>query len=172
MLAALKKIWSPRQDAQGAYLAYNALVTQARSPWFYEQQRVPDTIDGRFDIVLLHLFLVIHRMEAQSPEFVRLISEAFIADMDRNLREMGVSDTGVGKRIKKMAQAFFGRMQSYRESIDQQDAFLLAISRNVYRADAPVSEAQAIYDYCLRNAAHLAAQDSTKIAAGSVRFCS
>src|SRR5690606_24967170 len=110
---------SPHQQAQDIYLQ---IVSQARQPVFYRDWQVEDSIDGRFDVIVLHLFLVLFRCEEEKsrPEvslFMRDLAEAFFADMDRSIREMGVSDTGVGKRVKAMAQASYGRMQSYRRAV-------------------------------------------------------
>lgn len=136
MLSALKRLITPAPEKTQAHTLYAALVAQARSPYFYRECRVPDSLDGRFEMVLLHLFLTLRRLKAEGGEeglFQRALVEAFFDDMDRSLREMGVSDTGVGKRIKRMAAAFYGRMQAYEQSFQAGDAeFAEALSRNVY----------------------------------------
>src|SRR3954469_15658400 len=100
MLAAFKQLFSLSPLKQQAYTAYVQVVEQARNPVFYKQWQVEDTIDGRFDVIVLHLFLMLSRLgqeevNAEAQDFSRYISEAFFADMDRSLREMGVGDTGV-----------------------------------------------------------------------------
>src|SRR5437868_5606477 len=113
LASALKRLFSPDPAHYKAHAAYLQLVTQARQPMFYSEWKVEDTLDGRFDIILLHLYLLIFRCEKETgnpaaPLFVRALSEIFFADMDRSLREMGVGDTGISKHVKKMVQAFYG----------------------------------------------------------------
>ena len=175
MLSSLKKIFSPspfRQQAHGAYLA---LVTQSRKPFFYKEAGVPDSIDGRFDVMALHLFLVIHRLRGETlsdaDEFIRVLSEVFFADMDRSLREMGVGDTGVSSRIKKMAGAFYGRLQAYEESFDNAEAFAESLGRNLYRGEAADAETlERMADYVRRNAGHLKTQATEQLLSGRVDF--
>ena len=95
---------------------YRRLVRQARDPVFYLHLGVPDTPDGRFDMIILHAFLVIRRLKAEHERTVGLAQAIFdlmFADMDQNLREMGVGDLGVSKRIKGMAEACYGRTVAY-----------------------------------------------------------
>src|ERR1700722_14709421 len=143
MLSALKQLFSPSAARQQAFDTYVQIVAQARNVVFYKDWQVEDTLDGRFDVIVLHLFLVISRCEEEvsRPDvksFIRYLSEAFFADMDRNLREMGASDTGVGIRVKKMAQAFYGRMKAYKETIGDETILAEALIRNAYR-EKPVS---------------------------------
>lgn len=129
-----KKIFSRNDKYKLAgYRAYVAIVEQARKPFLYESCGVADNIDGRFDAIVFHVFLLTHSLKDSDPEFIRAVWEAFFSDMDRSLREMGVSDTGVGKRIKKMAQAFYGRMDAYSHSFEDKDKFKESIKRNLYR---------------------------------------
>lgn len=143
MLSALKTFFSPSPVKYQAYDAYVKMVAQARNPVFYQQWQVDDSLDGRFDMIVAHLFLVINRCEDEGTrpevqEFIRSLSEAFFADMDRSLREMGASDTGVGIRVKNMAQAFYGRLKAYKDAIGNETALAQALSRNVYR-EKPVA---------------------------------
>src|SRR5271156_4707651 len=98
MLTAIKHIFTPHPSKQQAHDAYLAIVAQSRDPVFYTDWHVPDTLDGRFDVIVLHMFLALTAHE-KDAEFCRALSEFFFADMDRSLREMGVGDTGVGKRV-------------------------------------------------------------------------
>jgi cytochrome b pre-mRNA-processing protein 3 len=91
---------------------YGAAVAQARNPAFYVECRVPDTLDGRFDLIVLHLCLLIRRLRREGETGATLAQALFdttFDDMDRSLREMGVGDLGVGRRVKAMASAFYGR---------------------------------------------------------------
>src|SRR5262249_18572993 len=115
---------------------YGAVVAQARRPAFYLRFGVPDTLDGRFDMIALHVFLVMRRLKAEGEEG-RALSQAlanrFFADLDRSLREMGVGDLGVGRRVKVMAKAFYGRIAAYEAGLNSGDTALgEALKRNLY----------------------------------------
>ncbi|MDX1974632.1 MAG: ubiquinol-cytochrome C chaperone family protein [Rickettsiales bacterium] len=170
IVAALKQLFASDNHQQAAHSLYVALVNQSRSPWFYAEQKVPDTLDGRFDVIMLHLFLVMHRLGDAQPELVRALSETFIADMDRSLREMGVSDTGVGKRVKKMIQAYYGRMKAYSDTVDNREAFTQSLTRNLYRSEAPIPQAAALYAYMQSNLLYLKEQSVESLSSGLVQF--
>jgi cytochrome b pre-mRNA-processing protein 3 len=148
---------SARRGAQAQYLS---VVEQARQPWLYTSGGVPDTLDGRFDALVLHLFLALRRLppgEKKNEDPRRLLTEAFFEDMDRSMREMGVSDTGVGKRVKTMAEAFYGRLAAYEAAHADPQQFKEALRRNIYRHGAPSEEAlEKLTDYALGDAAWLA----------------
>lgn len=139
MLAALKSIFAAPAYQHEAHQLYLRIVESARQPVFYTDYAVPDTLDGRFDMIALHMFLVTHRLKKENTpealEFLRAVSEVFFADMDRSLREMGASDTGVGKRIKNMSQAFYGRQLAYQTAGDDEAKMAEALLRNLYRGD-------------------------------------
>lgn len=175
IVRALRQIFAPAPFDAQAREAYVTLVTQARKPWFYTSQGIPDTLDGRFDVIILHMFLLIHRLRKESGEeagqFIRALSETFFADMDRSLREMGSSDTGVGKRIKKMVQAFYGRLQAYEQGLHDPQLFADSLMHNLYRAEkGDTARIKAVNDYALRNIAHLAEQPAGDILTGKVTF--
>lgn len=136
MLAALRRLLTPDPVQLQAAELYVAAVTRSRDPFFYDECGIPDTLDGRFEMILLHLFLLTQRI-AITPEefpdqFTTRLTNVFLADMDRNLREMGVGDTSVGKKIKPMAQAYYGRLKYYRDSWDDVPAFAASLKRNAY----------------------------------------
>ena len=90
------------------------------TPWFYRALGVPDTLDGRFDLVALHAFLLIHRLQDApdpGPALAQAVFDAMFSDMDNNLREIGVSDLSVGKRMRAMWEAFHGRAKVYATAI-------------------------------------------------------
>lgn len=161
MFATVSKwLFSPNSKIQ-AHRLYVKITKQSRQPVFYADWGVADTIDGRFDVVLLHLYLILQRLEDPPQDealmlFSRDLQEVFFTDMDRSLREMGVSDTGVGKRIKKMAEACYGRLTSYKKAGGELRQVQEALLRNVYReADVRPQDVAALADYTLRNIAHL-----------------
>lgn len=170
-LAALKKIFSPDPYQIPAHEAYVALVDQARKPFFYQECAVSDTLDGRFDVIVLHIFMLTQRLKNESPEFIRAVWEVFFSDMDRSLREMGASDTGIGKRVKKMAQAFYGRIDSYEKTVANAAEFKESLTRNLYRGEA-VEEKQisSLVSYVSRNLEHLKKQDVQQIIKGDLSF--
>lgn len=134
MLTLLRKLFeTPETATHGTYIA---LVARARNPFFYETLGVPDTLDGRFEMILLHLFLLQHRLmqekNAETDECSRQLSESFFADMDQSVRELGVSDSGVRYRIKAMAKAYHGRLQAYTQALDDEELLRGALARNLY----------------------------------------
>jgi cytochrome b pre-mRNA-processing protein 3 len=129
MLAAITSLFRKPAPAS-ARRTYIALVQEARNPFFYEQLGVPDTLDGRFEMIVLHLFLLQQRLHEGAPDFSRFLSEVFFEDMDASIREFGVADTGVSRRIKQMGQAYHGRLQHYATADDEQ--LKAALSRNLY----------------------------------------
>ncbi|MDO8287848.1 MAG: ubiquinol-cytochrome C chaperone family protein [Parvibaculum sp.] len=136
-----KRIFGRSEQDQEAYAIYAALVSQARLPAHYLDGGVPDTLEGRFEMVALHAFLVLRRLrkvvEADAGRAMALSQKVFdilFDDMDQTLREIGISDLKVGKEIKGMAQAFYGRVAAYDEGLDSPDNTLLsaALQRNLY----------------------------------------
>ena len=115
---------------------YGTIVAQARSPVFYREFGVADTIGGRFDLLLLHLAFVVERLmrEEEGKAFGQDLFDRFCTDMDDNLREMGIGDLAVPKHMKRVGEAFYGRAQAYKTALQSAgDAALVeALSRNVY----------------------------------------
>ena len=156
----------PRNDY--AWPLYEAIVAQARSPELYRDLGVPDTLDGRFEAIVLHLVLVLRRLKRDFPEGIDLaeaLQEAFFADMDRSLREMGAGDLGVGKRVKRMAEGFMGRLGAYEEALDRVplhggEALQEVLRRNVVGTLAEgQGDVSGLTTYALAQAAALEAQD-------------
>jgi len=105
---------------RSAHAAYTMLVERARTPCFYAAHGIPDTLDGRFELIALHAFLILHRIrgEASAQPFGQALFDAMFADMDRALRELGTGDLSVGKQVKRMATGFYGRISVYQAGID------------------------------------------------------
>lgn len=179
MLNQLTRLFFPSAERQRAHLLYVALVEQSRNPFFYASSGVPDTLDGRFELILLHMFLVLHRLKAshggtfdeKESGFEQRLIEVFVEDMDRSLREIGVGDLGVGRRVKVMANAFYGRMQSYENALGETAALHEALRRNLYGTTQATDEAvQAMAGYVRESVAKLAAQDIAQLQDGVVTF--
>lgn len=154
---------------------YRAIVTQARTPAFYHDLGVPDTLDGRFDMVALHAFLVLHRLKADGTAAAALaqaVFDAMFADMDASLREIGTGDLSVSRKVKEMARALNGRAHAYEAGLaDGPEALRAALARNLYRK-APPQPAQlaAMEGYLRREVEALAGQTLAALAAGRVAF--
>ncbi|MCH8685002.1 ubiquinol-cytochrome C chaperone family protein [Pedomonas mirosovicensis] len=121
---------------------YEALVHLVRQPDWYARGQVPDTVDGRFDILALALSLAFARLKKEGEAGVPLskgLLELFVDDMDNSLREMGVGDLSVGKQVQKMVSALNGRQQAYEGALASQDPAELpaALVRNAYRGETP-----------------------------------
>lgn len=164
-----------RNNASIAHTLYGAIVAQAREPSLYREFGVPDTLDGRFDMIVLHAFLFLNRMKTATEEQRQLgqdVFDAFLKDMDRNLREMGVSDIGVPKRLKKMAQAFYGRVGAYDSALSDPDpgALAAAIARNVFPGAEADEAGAALASYCRAAASALANQPVEQLLAGRLEF--
>jgi len=157
---------------------YVALSAQARLPAFYAAWGVPDTLDGRFDCVALHAFLVLDRLKredsAQAAEIAQHLVDTFVEDMDRTVRELGVGDMGVARRVKAMAQALYGRAAVYSAALgsDAPDALGEALRRNLYgTVESPDSAGvAAMADYVRQAVAALAADDGAALLAGEPKF--
>lgn len=119
---------------------YGVIVAQARRPEFYEEFGIADTVEGRFDMIVLHLAVVLRRLkrEPHGAALGRALLDAFARDMDHNLREMGVGDLTVPKQMKRMMEAFYGRSRSYESALAGDDAAALeqALARNVFAGGA------------------------------------
>ncbi len=146
-----------RPEADIAARLYGAIVAQARQPAFYEHLGVADTVTGRFEMVVLHLSLMIDRLQPDDGGLAQTVFDLYCVDMDRSLRELGIGDLGVPHRMKKMTEAFYGRSRAYREAIAKADraALVAAVERNVFSGDNP--NAAALADYMLASATRLAA---------------
>ena len=122
---------------------YGAIVAAARQEKFYLNMGVPDTLDARFDMIVLHMFLVLDRLRGGNDKFRQELTDVFFADLDRTLREMGVGDLSVSKKIRPMAEAFAGRIQAYATATEKGDGEMVqALQRNVYSGENHVAAPQ------------------------------
>ncbi len=164
-----------RHERTGFQL-YSLAVAAARDPFLYLTGGVPDTLDGRFDLIGLHSFLLIHRLTREpepGPAIAQAVFDAMFSDMDINLREMGVGDLSVGKRVKAMWEAFHGRSAVYTAALDQQDeaALTAALARNLWRGATPPAGADAMMcRMVLAQTKALADQTLSALARGEARF--
>lgn len=170
-----------RRDPQGANITalYGAIVAQARVPAFYLAFGVPDTPEGRFDLLVLHLALVCRRLgraEGAEQASARALSQGvfdmFCRDMDHSLREMGVGDLSVPKKMRKLGEAFYGRLEVYDRALGSAAPVDLAaaLARNLQGPGAPVEAAQRLAAYVRAAAAGLEALPIAGLRDGKVSF--
>jgi len=154
---------------------YGMIVAQARLPCFYRDHAVADTVNGRFDLIVLHLALVLDRL-AQDPALQTLgqgIFDRFCQDMDHNLREMGVGDLKVPKQMRRLGEAYYGRAQAYRAAWAAKDdgALVQALERNIYGGSPSGSAAAPRLAAYMREALRdLGAQPDASLAGGELHF--
>lgn len=166
---------SRKQIHPAAKMLYLLAMEQSRTPVLYTDYGVPDTMDGRFDCLLLHIYIIFHRIKGLD-EYKRLSQDMFdycFADMDQSLREAGIGDMGVPKRMKKMMLAFNGRMHVYDEAVRGSDDSALgqAILRNVYNgADDMAGQSKALAAYVLQQILALADQGDDAVMGGKLKF--
>jgi cytochrome b pre-mRNA-processing protein 3 len=136
---------------------YGMIVTQAREPLFYRDLGVPDTVNGRFDLLLLQVWMVLRHLRTQSggTELAQALFDHFCADMDANLREMGTGDLAVPKKMQAVGEAFYGRSAAYDMALTGgADALAQAICRNVLDG-AEIDNARRLSTYALAAIASL-----------------
>jgi len=168
--------YSARNSARNpAELAYRGVVAQARQPVFFTDYGVPDTLDGRFELICLHAFLYLHRLRAERPQANQLCQSFFdtmFADFDRSLREMGIGDLSVGKHVKRMARAFYGRIIAYENGLAGGEAALgEACARNLFgTVRESVPDAGAMAAYIRAAVGGLRSQPASELLAGRISF--
>jgi cytochrome b pre-mRNA-processing protein 3 len=164
-----------RRNAQATTIStlYGMIVAQARLPCFYRDYAVADTVNGRFDLIVLHLALVLDRL-AQDGAMQSLgqgLFDRFCQDMDDNLREIGITDLKVPKEMRRMGEAFYGRAQAYRSALSASDSGVLvaALERNIYAGERPAAAAR-LAAYMREALRELTAQEAATLAGGELRF--
>ncbi|QDZ03296.1 ubiquinol-cytochrome C chaperone [Nitratireductor mangrovi] len=153
---------------------YSQIVAASRQPCFYSIWQVPDTPLGRFEVLSLHVFLLMHRArdDAALKELVQELTDEFFRDVDHSLRELGIGDLGISKRMKRLARMFYGRAQSYGQALDAGDdeALAVALARNV-RPDSDVwPGAHGLADYVVKAHGLLKEQDARHLLGGEITF--
>lgn len=151
---------------------YRALIARSREKTFYQEWHVPDTIDGRFDLLTLHAFLIFDALSGQGPaaaESGSKLADVIFTGFDEALRELGISDFGMGRRIRNMADAFYGRLHHYGLARTQPE-LAAAVQRNLYRGDSERNdEAAGLASYMMAARVRLKA-DVPAVLAGKPDF--
>jgi cytochrome b pre-mRNA-processing protein 3 len=150
----LARIFSGKREREAYRVLYGAIVNAGRDPAWYVEGQVPDTVDGRFDMISALLALVLLRLEAEG-ELTRsasvLLTETFIDDMDGSIRQLGIGDVVVGKHIGKMMSALGGRLSAFRAEIAEGGDFTCPVVRNIFHDAAPAEAAVSFVSSRLRS---------------------
>jgi cytochrome b pre-mRNA-processing protein 3 len=165
MLNALRRRGQLRRLSDGLCAS---LIARSREPVFYEEFGVADTIDGRFDMLALHAWLILDELVRRDEQGLsQAVVDALFAQFDEALREQGAGDMAMGRRITKMADALYGRLKAYREAADHTQ-LAAAIGRNVYRgAEGRLEQAGTLATYAAAARDHLSRVD---LSAGELDF--
>lgn len=170
--------WSSRRKTaaeSAAYRLHDAVVARARTPVFHTQFAVPDSVDGRFDLLLLHLYLLLDRLRADPGDETKAVAASLadiaFAALEEALRELGVGDMGMSRRVRAMTEAYQGRLAAYAAAGDDVAVLKAAILRNLYRGDDDHgAEAEALAHYVLSERQWLAGFDTRRLVAGEADF--
>ncbi len=174
----LNRLFGRSNTEDPASMLYAAIVAQARQPEFYRDLDVPDTLDGRFDLLILHAYLAFDRLKSEGGEardFSQRVFDVMFADLDQNLRELGISDVSIGKKVEAMVSAFYGRTSAYDSALnkveDKDEALIGALERNIYPDGPPAAAALELLAAYVRNCrAHLAARPPGGFLGGHIDF--
>jgi len=172
----IENIFSFSKEKKIAHKLYKTIVRQARQPVFYESCGVADTFDGRFDLISLHMILIIRRMKSdidQSRKLSQALFDYMFDDIDLNLRELGIGDMGVLHRVKKMTKAFYGRLESYDRGLEEKDdaELLAALERNLYRGnDVTDAKLKTITNYTRSQSLYLDKISIGSLMEGELKF--
>jgi len=172
MILSLFKRKASRKSVRAVY---GAIVAAARHPRFYAEWGVADTVDGRYDMIVLHAVLLLDRLAADgetTAPFAQALTDEVFADMDRSLREMGVGDLSVGKKVRRMAEVFYGRAQAYTPPLHAEDraALAQALHRNVFAGTGAEEGANLLAAYALSLRRHLHESPTGPILSGEIGF--
>jgi cytochrome b pre-mRNA-processing protein 3 len=160
---------------------YGMIVAQARSPAFYTGYGVPDTVEGRFELIVLHLVLLLNRLGPEdagarkggaAPKFGQDLFDVFCRDLDDNLREMGVGDMAVPRQMRRFGEAFYGRQAAYRAALGTADQRELekALARNIFGVVGVDDRAARLACYARAAARQLDTEEEDALAAGKLVF--
>jgi len=164
----LERLFKPRPARLAGENLYAAAAAQARQPGFYTALRVPDTREGRFELYSLHVILLVERLKgqgAQAAEVSQALFDAYVRGLDDAFREIGAGDMSVGKKMKKLGEAFYGRLRAYGQA---QDA--AALRTLIARTVGEEADAAGLARYVVAARAHLAEGPLEKVLEGHVSW--
>ncbi len=142
---------------------YDCAVERARKPLFYTEFGAPDTVEGRFELYSLHVIMLLHRLKGegtQAAETAQALFDVFVSQLDHALREIGVGDLSVAKKMRKLGEAFYGRAKAYDAALDDPAGGELEalIERTVFAGAGEPGRSQALAAYVRKGVAALGAQ--------------
>jgi cytochrome b pre-mRNA-processing protein 3 len=171
----LKRLFKPRPAQAAGRALYARTVTQSRAPALYAELGAPDTVEGRFELYSLHVYLLLERLKGQgdaAAETAQSLFDTYLSALDNSLREMGVGDLSVGKKMRKLGEAFYGRVGSYEDALAglPDTAPLEALlARTVYEG-ADAAAAPRLAAYVVRQREALKGQSLDRLNAGDVEW--
>ncbi len=172
----LKRLFGPRAATGAGRALYARAVEQSRTPALYADLGVPDTVEGRFEAYSLHVVLLLDRLRAgggdRAGEVSQSLFDTYLKGLDNALREMGVGDLSVGRKMRKLGEAFYGRGKSYDAAfaaLPDADPLKALVARTVY-AEVETPPIDRLVDYILRQRAFLAGQDLDGLIVGDAAW--
>lgn len=170
-MSFLDKLFSKQNPNAEMQPLYNSIIEEGRRLFWYEEGAVPDSLDGRFDMIAAIFVLVLIRLESDESvnQQASWLTELFITDMDGQLRQIGIGDMVVGKHVKRMMGALGGRIGAYRDSIDDKEKLMEALKRNLYRGEETSQKAlDFLATHLQQFSADLANAATSDIVAGTI----
>lgn len=161
-----------RRDRAAAQAIYTAMVAQARLPVFYADMGVPDTVDGRFDNIALHGFMVMRAAPGMTPRMRQALFDVMFRDFERACREMGIGDLSVPRHVKRMMTAFKGRFFAYEQAAHDPEMMRDALVRNLYRKaqNVDMDKVNAVANYVAASLPTLSLNRQDDVMAGRLAF--
>lgn len=173
------RLFRPGSKGRSIGDLYGAIVAQARCAAFYSSYGVPDTVEGRFDLIVLHMVLLLQRLgradgagRGIGQQIGQELFDVFCRDLDGNLREMGVGDLAVPKRMRRFGEAFYGRQAAYGAALAATGDGELekALARNIFGVTGAADNAARLARYALAVVTQLEAQHADGLVAGDAAF--
>jgi len=171
-----KNLFGRKATRDNAETLFAAIVERTRTPLFYQFFEAEDTVEGRFELLTLHAFLVLRRLKREgeaSGDLAQATFDVMFENVDLNLREVGVGDIGLARRIKKMVEGFYGRVDAYDQALEfrEESALQAALRRNLFNTKDPSNETlKAMADYVVRCDSHLANLSVKTLVSGEALF--
>jgi len=172
---SFRSIFKNSDETELAHTLYAETILAARRPLFFNEGCVPDTAEGRFEMIALIAFLVLQRLKKidGTNDLSQKYFDVMFTDIDSNLRELGVGDLSVGKKVKKLAESFYGRIKAYEAGLDadSNDQLTAALMRNIYRnTDVSPDIGAKLATYVRGEAEHLSHLEDKAFLDGTITF--
>ena len=171
----ITSIFGAAKDRTNALNLYEKITDASRDPVFYAVWGVADTLDGRFEVLTVHMFAVMHRLKGQGKKCEALsqsIVDVMFEDFDNTLREMGVGDMSIGRKMRDLASNFYGRIAAYEKAVlgtDDAGDLMEALARNIYQSNDH-GDARHIHAYVMQTLERLEATDMANLLVAEIAF--